>query len=106
MSTADSKLKAAILIISDTAHVDPSSDKSTQILEETFQKNGDGQWVIVHRKIVPDEESKVQNQIRAWCDEDEYINLVITSGGTGFAMKDVTPEAIRPLIQKEAPGLV
>ena len=106
MTTADTRLKAAILIISDTAYADPSSDKSTQILEDTFSSDGGGQWHIAGRKIVPDEVHAIRDRVQAWCDEDEYMNLVITSGGTGFAVKDVTPEAVKPLIQKDAPGLV
>ena len=106
MSAPDPRLKAAILIISDTAHADPSSDQSTQILENTFRDDGGGQWHIAGRKIVPDEKHAIRDQVQAWCDEDEFMNLIITSGGTGFAVKDVTTEAVRPLIQKEAPGLV
>lgn len=106
MSTADTKLKAAILIISDTAHANPPSDKSSQVLDDTFRDDGGGQWHVASRKIVPDEVHAIRNQIQAWCDEDESMNLVLTSGGTGFAVKDITPEAVRPLIQKDAPGLV
>ena len=100
------KLKAAILIVSDTAFQDPSTDKAGDILSDVFAKEGNGQWTVIDRKIVPDDVLTIQKAVSLSCDGDEPVNLVITTGGTGFAVKDSTPEAINPLIQKHAPGLV
>jgi molybdenum cofactor synthesis domain-containing protein len=54
--------------------------------------------------IVPDERSEISGMLRAWADELE-LDLVLTTGGTGFAPRDVTPEATRDVMDREAPGL-
>ena len=102
----DEKLRAAILIVSDTATKDPSTDKVGLLLNDVFAQDGGQQWVISERRIVPDDVLTIQRQVTKWCDANEYINLVITTGGTGFTGKDNTPEAISPLIHKHASGLV
>ncbi|KAG8527517.1 uncharacterized protein KY384_007669 [Bacidia gigantensis] len=99
-------LKAAILIISDTAFQDPSTDKSAQILTDAFSKEGGDQWSISDRTIVPDDVIAVQREICRLSDGDDAVNLLITTGGTGFAVKDNTPEAVHPLLHRHAPGLV
>ena len=101
-----SKLKAVILIISDTAFQDPSTDKAGDSLSNVFANEGNGQWTVPGRKIVPDDVLKIQQAVSLSCDGEEPVNLLITTGGSGFAVKDNTPEAIRPLIHKHAPGLV
>jgi gephyrin len=92
MSTTDSKLRAAILIVSETASQDPSTDKCIPILEDVFGNLGNGQWDVSETEIVPDNVLAIQKAIRNWADGPEPINLIVTSGGTGFATKDVTPE--------------
>ncbi|CAE7200529.1 hypothetical protein P3342_010458 [Pyrenophora teres f. teres] len=106
MSTASSKLKAAILIVSETAAQDPSTDKCIPILKDVFGNLGNDQWEVSETEIVPDNSLTIQKTIRNWTDSVDPINLVVTSGGTGFATKDVTPEAVTPLIDRHAPGLV
>ena len=100
------KLKATILIISDTAFQDPSTDKTGDILSDVFANEGNGQWTVDNRKIVPDDILAIQKAVTLSCDGEDYVNLLITTGGTGFAVKDCTPEAINPLINRHAPGLV
>jgi gephyrin len=92
MSTTNSKLKAAILIVSETASQDPSTDKCIPILKDVFGNLGNDQWDVVETEIVPDSVLAIQKTIRKWTDGAEPINLIISSGGTGFATKDVTPE--------------
>ncbi|KAL9599474.1 MAG: hypothetical protein Q9219_003813 [cf. Caloplaca sp. 3 TL-2023] len=99
-------LKAAILVISDTASQDPSTDKAGPLLAETFTQDGGDQWLVSKQQIIPDDVLAIQRQVTSWCDGDAYVNLIITTGGTGFTQKDVTPEAISPLIHKHAPGLI
>lgn len=98
------KLEAAILIISDTAAKDNSTDKAVPILQKVFHDAGN--WEITKSEIVPDDSLKVQRFIRRWSDFPDAVNLIVTSGGTGFAVKDRTPEAVQPLIHRHAPGLV
>ncbi|KAI4791461.1 hypothetical protein E4T45_12955, partial [Aureobasidium sp. EXF-8846] len=104
MSSPQSKLTAAILIISETASKDPSTDKCIPALSKVFTDLGSSNWDISTTKIIPDSIPAIQEAIIKSCDGG--INLIITSGGTGFAVKDVTPEAVGPLIEKQAPGLV
>ncbi|KAJ9198582.1 hypothetical protein DTO164E3_5053 [Paecilomyces variotii] len=103
---AEGKLKAAILIVSDTAAQDPSSDKAGAALTATFAAEGSSNWETPVTKIVPDNVLDIQLAIRNWSDGEEQFNLIITTGGTGFAVKDNTPEAVSPLIHRHAPGLV
>ncbi|KAK6000914.1 hypothetical protein QM012_002997 [Aureobasidium pullulans] len=104
MATSQHKLTAAILIISETASKDPSTDKCIPALSQVFTDLGASNWVISTTTIIPDSIPAIQEAILKAC--NEYINLILTSGGTGFAVKDVTPEAVGPLIEKQAPGLV
>ena len=100
------KLKAAVLIISDSAARDSSTDKTGEILSEVFSSQGGGQWTTPERHIVPDDVLAIQRTVTGWCDGDARVNLIVTTGGTGFATKDHTPEAIAPLLHRHAPGLV
>ena len=101
------KLRAAILIISDTAFQDPSTDKAGDTLSDVFADEGNGQWTVNDdRTIVPDDILTIQKAVSLFCDGGDYVNLLITTGGTGFAVKDNTPEAISQLIHRHAPGLV
>ena len=95
---AASPLTAAILIVSDTAARDPSSDATGDILTDTFQSASSGadKWTIAAKTIVPDSIQNIQRSILQWTDQDDAVNLIVTSGGTGFAVKDVTPEVGRP----------
>lgn len=125
-------LRAAILIISETASRDASTDKGIPALKEVFSQKGGDQWTTEDTRIVTDNVLDIQRAITEWTDGPEYVNLIITSGGTGFAQKDVTPEvscyqnetnlcfvlctvrehevmvlqAITPFIHKHASGLV
>jgi gephyrin len=88
---AESKLKVAILIVSDTASKDTSTDKCAPVLRAVFDATGS--WEIVETKIVPDIVDAISDFIRGWTDSvDRVANCIITSGGTGFATKDYTPE--------------
>ncbi|KAI4721522.1 hypothetical protein E4T48_02102 [Aureobasidium sp. EXF-10727] len=104
MASSQDKLTAAILIISETASIDPSTDKCIPALSQVFADLGSSNWDISTTKIIPDSIPAIQTAVLECCDAG--TNLIITSGGTGFAVKDVTPEAVGPLIEKQAPGLV
>jgi len=99
-------LKAALLIVSTTAAKDPSTDASAGVLQDVFNDQGAGKWEVKDTQIVSDNVLEIQRQIKNWTDGDDCPNLIITTGGTGFAIADTTPEAVDPLLQKEAPGLV
>ncbi|KAK4950581.1 hypothetical protein LTR28_006991 [Elasticomyces elasticus] len=87
-------LKAAILVVSETAFQDASTDKCGLILSKVLRDDGGGQWEVAEVKIVPDSVLDIQRTVTAWADTEDGFNLIVTSGGTGFAQKDVTPEAM------------
>ncbi|PFH60273.1 hypothetical protein XA68_11193 [Ophiocordyceps unilateralis] len=99
-------LTATVLIVSTTASQDPSTDASAALLRQVFKDDGGGRWQVVGESIVPDDVLRIQHQVIAWADGSSPPNLIITTGGTGFAVADSTPEAIDPLLHKKAPGLV
>ena len=109
MTSERSSLIAAILIVSDTASQDASSDGSYGTLEGVFRDQTNLQWEVSDAQIIPDNLQIIQTLIKGLCDQkrnEKRPNLIVTTGGTGFATKDVTPEAVEPLLQKKAPGLV
>ncbi|KAK3390981.1 hypothetical protein B0H63DRAFT_389691 [Podospora didyma] len=100
-------LRAAILIVSTTAAKDPSTDTADTTLRSVFESDGRGQWDVAESGIVSDVVTHIQRQIVQWADTaDDAVNLIVTTGGTGFAVADHTPEAVSPLLHKQAPGLV
>ncbi len=94
MTTA--KLSVGILIISDTAAQDPKTDTSGDLLRDVFRTHGGDAWDLTKLRIqiVPDNVVDIQQTVLQWTDGEEPRNLIITSGGTGFAVKDQTPEVI------------
>ncbi|KAK3352957.1 MoaB/Mog domain-containing protein [Lasiosphaeria hispida] len=104
--TSKPDLKAAILIVSTTAAKDPSTDAADVALRSVFDESGGGQWTVTESKIVSDVTTQIQQQITLWADTADPINLIVTTGGTGFAVADHTPEAVSVLLHKQAPGLV
>ena len=88
----DGPLRAAILIVSSTAAKDPSTDASAEVLRNVFDEQGDGKWEVSQTVIVTDDVLAIQRQITTWTQSSAAPNLIITTGGTGFAVADVTPE--------------
>lgn len=107
MASSSTPLRAAILIVSTTAAKDPSTDAADVALRDVFDRDGGGHWTVVETQIVSDDVSHIQRQVMRWADGAEHaVNLVVTTGGTGFAVSDGTPEAVSALLHKQAPGLV
>lgn len=97
-----SSIRVNILTVSDTASQDATADKSGPTIKSILTDKGH-QCSDPH--IVPDDEQKIREIVENWCTEGT-ADLVITTGGTGFGVRDRTPEAISPLIEREAPGLI
>jgi molybdopterin adenylyltransferase len=91
-------LNIAVLTISDTRTV--ATDTSGGLLADRVAAAG---HVLADKRIVADEAPAIQAQVQAWA-KDPAIDVVITTGGTGFSPRDVTPEAIRPLLGREMDG--
>ncbi|MBA3377190.1 MAG: MogA/MoaB family molybdenum cofactor biosynthesis protein [Actinobacteria bacterium] len=91
-------MKAAVLTVSDGVHVGERDDASGAVLEELL--GGEGFDVV--RRVVPDEPEQISKAIS---DLSSEALLILTTGGTGFAPRDVTPEATRTVLDREAPGI-
>jgi molybdenum cofactor biosynthesis protein B len=91
-------VRIAVLTISDTR--DEKSDKSGSLLASMIEQAG---HQVTVRAIVSDNEKDIRKQVKKWI-KDPEIDVVITTGGTGFAKRDVTPEAVKPLFEKEVDG--
>jgi gephyrin len=92
-----SQLRAAILIVSDTAAKDPSTDKCIPALRDVFSQISGDRWDVGETKIVSDDEGSIVEAVKSWTDGGEGgVNLVVTSGGTGFTGRDRTPEVRCP----------
>jgi molybdopterin adenylyltransferase len=91
-------LRIAVLTISDTR--DMAGDKSGQTLAERIEKTG---HILADRAIVRDEVEQIRLRVQGWID-DKSVDVVITTGGTGFTGRDVTPEAVEPLFEKKMDG--
>ena len=102
-----SKIRAAILVgqvtiskkfettklilfssVSDTASVDTSADKSGPTIREILSEQG---YECKNLLVVPDDESRIQTVVQSWCEQGD-VDWIITTGGTGFGVRDRTPE--------------
>lgn len=93
--------KSAVLVISDSVYSGKKQDKSGKIIVEKLKQIG---IESIEYKIVPDEADQISKEIFAWCDRG--FDLVLTTGGTGLSPRDTTPEAVKPLIEKEIPAIM
>jgi molybdenum cofactor biosynthesis protein B len=91
-------LRIAVLTVSDTR--DEKNDKSGAVLASMIAEAG---HQLADKDIVTDDEKKIRKKVRKWI-KDPEVDLVITTGGTGFSARDVTPEAVSPLFDKEIDG--
>ena len=91
-------MRAGVLTISDRVSRGEAEDRSGDTLEELLRADG----YDVTRRLVPDEADEISAAIRELADETA---LVLTTGGTGLAARDVTPEATRSVLDREAPGI-
>jgi molybdopterin adenylyltransferase len=95
-------VRLAILTVSDAASRGEREDTSGDAIERWGRDAG---HVVVAREVTPDEHRLVLARLEAWADGGDAIDLVLTTGGTGFTDRDVTPEATRQAIEREAPGI-
>jgi molybdopterin adenylyltransferase len=95
--------RVGILTLSDRAAAGDYTDRSGPVIRELVVERLDAE--VVEYAIIPDEFERIRDTLIAWADEHQ-LDLILTTGGTGFAPRDVTPEATQAVIQRETPGLV
>ena len=96
-------IQVGILTLSDRGAAGEYEDQSGPIIRELVMDRLGAQ--VVAYTVIPDEFDLIHDTLITWADERK-LDLVLTTGGTGFAPRDVTPEATKAVIEREAPGLV
>ena len=91
-------VRIAVLTVSDTRT--PADDKSGQTIVDRIAEAG---HTLADRAIVTDDGDKIRDKVLAWS-RDDGVDVVITTGGTGFTGRDVTPEALEPIFEKRMDG--
>jgi molybdopterin adenylyltransferase len=94
-------LHIGILTVSDRSARGQRADTSGPSLAEAVRAQG---WIVEQMDIVPDEREIIEETLRMWSDAGK-ANVILTTGGTGFGPRDVTPEATQAVIERQAPGL-
>jgi molybdopterin adenylyltransferase len=94
-------MRVGILTVSDGCARGEREDLSGAKIADWCERQG---YEITHREIVPDETAEIVPRLLTWADESA-VDVVLTTGGTGLTPRDVTPEATRSVIDREAPGI-
>jgi molybdopterin adenylyltransferase len=94
-------IRFGILTLSDRSARAERADSSGPELARLVQARG---WSVARQEVLPDEESAIRDVLINWTDSGE-MDVLLTTGGTGFSPRDVTPEATRAVIERDAPGL-
>jgi cyclic pyranopterin monophosphate synthase len=94
-------LRAAVLVLSDSIAAGKKSDLSGKLISERLQGHG---VEVRDYRILPDDAGQIAAALRRYADEDK-LDLVMTTGGTGFSPRDCTPEAMSQVLDREAPGI-
>lgn len=95
------QVRVGILTVSDAAHRGEREDSSGAAIRDWCRERG---FETRFLDIVPDETERIVERLVRWCDSEE-VDVVLTTGGTGFAPRDVTPEATRTVLDRLAPGV-
>lgn len=93
-------MKAAVLTVSDRCFRGEAEDASGPALQKALREAG---WTVAEAAVVPDEPARIAEAVARWTGAG--VDLAVSSGGTGISPRDRTPEAVRPLLDKEIPGL-
>ena len=94
-------MRAAIITLSDAGYAGQREDKSGPVIRELLEGAG---YEIVHAALLPDGVEPLAGELKRLCDGD-IADLVLTTGGTGFSPRDLTPEATRAVTERPAPGI-
>jgi len=94
-------LRFGILTLSDRSARGERADDSGPALARLIEAEN---WSVTKETLLPDDEQAIRAILSAWADSNE-LDVILTTGGTGFAPRDVTPEATRAVVDREVPGL-
>jgi molybdopterin adenylyltransferase len=94
-------MRIAVLTISDAGARGERADGSGDAIVAWAEERGS---TVVERALIPDDAVAIAARLAAWCDADA-ADVVLTTGGTGLSARDITPEATRAVIEREAPGI-
>jgi molybdopterin adenylyltransferase len=94
-------IQVAIVTVSDSAVAGTREDRSGPKLRERAEGLG---WTVAAQELVPDEMGQISSLLRRLADSGRF-SVILTTGGTGVALRDVTPEATRAVIEREIPGV-
>jgi cyclic pyranopterin monophosphate synthase len=97
----DSARRAAVLVLSDSIAAGERDDVSGKLIAERLSRDG---LTVVEVKVLPDDLGRIVETLKAYAD-DLALDLVVTTGGTGFGPRDVAPEATAQVIERTAPGI-
>lgn len=97
----DKKFSAGVLTISDKGSEGLRKDESGKIVVAMLEEQG---FSVLKKEIVPDNHQRIVDTLIAWIDRD-HISLIVTSGGTGVSPTDITPQAMKEVIDYEVPGM-
>ncbi|WP_312640411.1 MogA/MoaB family molybdenum cofactor biosynthesis protein [Hydrogenoanaerobacterium sp.] len=93
--------RVAIITLSDKGYAGEREDKSGEVIREIAEQNG---YEAVSYALLPDDRVMLADELRRLCDND-LADLILTTGGTGFSPRDITPEATLDVAQKLVPGI-
>ncbi len=93
-------LRAAVVVCSDTIAAGRKEDKAGKAIAQRLR---DASVVVAAERTIPDEHDRIQAEVKR--SVEEHLDLLIFTGGTGLSVRDVTPEALRPLFDREIPGV-
>lgn len=93
--------RVAIVCMSDKGSKGEREDISTQVIEKIILENG---YKITKKVLIPDDFQKIKDTLVEICDNN-HADLILTTGGTGFSKRDITPEATEEIIEKRVPGI-
>ena len=93
-------IKIALITMSDKGYEGTREDKSGPMMEKLLK----GQAIIVYKTIIPDERDIISKELARIADNG-LVDIILTSGGTGFAPRDVTPEATMDIVERNVPGI-
>lgn len=93
--------RAAVITASDSGHEGRREDRSGPLVRELAEKAG---YHVVRSDLLPDDREKLAALMAAICDEDQ-ADLILTTGGTGFSLRDCMPEATEDVVERKVPGI-